>query len=1136
MKSNNTIKYKNIIEKKFTLLRNSFGVLSCVHNLFRLAFIFFVLLFFVVIIEGFRYFSVDSRTLIFNFFLISGIFILIFCFILFLLIKANYFKRYNNENLAKSIEKFYPETRDTLLNGLQIIGLISSNKKGFSHSLARQALENLINEIQNKDFMKIVPWKKIRKSAIYLSLIIVLFISSLFVLPDYFKQSFFRLLQPKVKFHVPMPFSISSINKNIEILGGDTTRISFQCLGNYPEKISLDLNYPDYSDLFLLDVDSSGKAEHILNGVRKDIVYEGFVKNNSIFKPWNRISSGFDTIFVINRPEILKVRITLDYPNYSKLDREIKNVNNTELHVFPGTKVSLKITSDQLLQTAIIKMSDQTMKILNITGNQAEGAFIAMEDSHFHILISNRNKISNIEPVTYRIRISPDSYPNISLINPSKDIALSESMEIPISVLISDDFGFSKALISYKINKKYSTETNKSQTQIFPILDKSITLQELFYNWNLEHLGLGPEDGIEFRIDIFDNDNISGPKKSSSRTISAYFPSLNELFSSVNEQSDEMLDEGKEILNEIESTSKELIEISRELLKNPQMKWEQKAQLEKQIQKTKKAGEKLENISKKLNKFLDEGKKNQLFNPEVLKKYAKLQEAFRNIMTPELKEAMEKLQKALEKMDLKEIKKSLDNFQTSQDQFSKELDRMLKLFKRVKIEQTISELAKRFEDLAKRQNKVDKELGKTSKENQKKLNTLSKQEKSIKQDTEIAKDIMSRIKKDMVDFPIMPDEKLQQLINKMEEMGLMEDLQKAQSELEKGNKPKASPPSSRSKENLESMMKMMQEFQENFNKQTMNEITNDFKKIINKTLQLSQKQEAMRNTINNTPRQSESLMDVAVEQQNIHQNLANIIEELISLSTKTFGVAPSLGKQFGKASSNMQQAISQMEERNIPGASQKAQLATESLNSSAMELMKSMENLEKSGSPSGFENYMKQLQKMAGQQQGLNQNSMDMSMGKPVLGKNGRKMSLQQMAGRQRQIRESLENLQKEIQSGNPRQSGNLGGIAKEMDEVIKDFNNNKILRKTIERQQKILSRLLDAQKSLRTQSYKKERISKVGEDIYRISPGDLPSNLGERKTYLQEKLEKALENKYSKEYEEIIRRYFESLSQQGEN
>ena len=317
----------------------------------------------------------------------------------------------------------------------------------------------------------------------------------------------------------------------------------------------------------------------------------------------------------------------------------------------------------------------------------------------------------------------------------------------------------------------------------------------------------------------------------------------------------------------------------------------------------------------------------------------------------------------------------------------------------------------------------------------------------------------------------------------------------------------------------------MQQFQADFNSEQMQQLMGDFRKVIYKTMQVSQNQEQMSREIKRTPRQSEKLMDVAVRQQQIQQNLATVIADLIALSEKTFGLSPKVGKGLGQAAGAMKDAIRQMEERNTSAAAQSANRATAAINRSALNLMNAMNDLQQSGSASGFEKYMEQLQKMAGQQQGINDETQMLGMGK-----GGQQQALQRLAARQQQLRKSLEELQKEMEQSSD-QTGDLGGIAKDMDEVIKDLQQNRVLRKTLDRQQRILSRLLDAQKSMRTQDYKKERKSVTGEDISRKSPGELPADLGERRTIIRENLEKALKEGYAREVENLIRQYFELIS-----
>jgi hypothetical protein len=108
---------------------------------------------------------------------------------------------------------------------------------------------------------------------------------------------------------------------------------------------------------------------------------------------------------------------------------------------------------------------------------------------------------------------------------------------------------------------------------------------------------------------------------------------------------------------------------------------------------------------------------------------------------------------------------------------------------------------------------------------------------------------------------------------------------------------------------------------------------------------------------------------------------------------------------------------------------------------------------------------------------------------------------------------------------------GDLDKIGEDMEEVAKDFRSGEFRRKTLERQQQILSRMLDAQKSLRTRDFEKERESQVAEDIERSGPEGLPADLGERRNMLQEDLDRALQEGYDQAYEEVLRNYFNQLS-----
>jgi hypothetical protein len=86
-----------------------------------------------------------------------------------------------------------------------------------------------------------------------------------------------------------------------------------------------------------------------------------------------------------------------------------------------------------------------------------------------------------------------------------------------------------------------------------------------------------------------------------------------------------------------------------------------------------------------------------------------------------------------------------------------------------------------------------------------------------------------------------------------------------------------------------------------------------------------------------------------------------------------------------------------------------------------------------------------------------------------------------------------------------------------------------------IERQQRILSRLLDAQKSVREREYSKKRQAEREKNTLTKSPPTLKQEMIERENQLRKELLEALKEGYSSEYKEFIKLYYEILSRESQ-
>ena len=195
---------------------------------------------------------------------------------------------------------------------------------------------------------------------------------------------------------------------------------------------------------------------------------------------------------------------------------------------------------------------------------------------------------------------------------------------------------------------------------------------------------------------------------------------------------------------------------------------------------------------------------------------------------------------------------------------------------------------------------------------------------------------------------------------------------------------------------------------------------------------------------------------MAYKQQIIQDQLNQTINQMIALSKETFSITPQIGKSIGKANNAIEQTKADITNRKIRNAGKNQNLAMEGLNSAALNLFQSIQDMQASGSASGFEQFLKMMQQMAGQQQGINQQGNNLSLGQ--ISSSAQQQILKSMLQGQKNIQKSLQQLIKEIQqSGNQQGQGDLNGIAQDMKDVISDLSKYRYNRKTKDKQQNTL-------------------------------------------------------------------------------
>ena len=330
--------------------------------------------------------------------------------------------------------------------------------------------------------------------------------------------------------------------------------------------------------------------------------------------------------------------------------------------------------------------------------------------------------------------------------------------------------------------------------------------------------------------------------------------------------------------------------------------------------------------------------------------------------------------------------------------------------------------------------------------------------------------------------------------------------------------------------NMKKMQGMVSQLQKEMRQKNQMETFVEMMKSIDDLISLSKEEENLNTKTKNNSGNLSSFKENAKKQNDLIRSLNRVMQQLSKLSQKTFAITPEMGKALGDARRNMLGAIESLQNRNGYLSANRQLQAMSSLNDASGLLKSSLEAMMKGGGQGGMMSLMQQLGQMAQQQMNLN------NLSKMLQQQNGKytQQQLSQLKRLQQQqelIRKSLQELNKEAKTTGKSKSlaADLDEILKQMQEVITNMNNSRLDDNVVQVQERILSKLLDAQRSVNERDYDKRRESFTGKDVIRLSPDDL--TLDEQiKNTLRDELLKAINEGYSKDYEELIKKYFEQL------
>ncbi|MCH2229429.1 MAG: hypothetical protein MK105_03715 [Crocinitomicaceae bacterium] len=1031
---------------------------------------------FVITLEYFGRFGTLIRGFLLFSFIGVNTFIIVRFLVLPLLRLKSYGSRINRKQASTIIGDFFPDVSDRLLNTLQLHDQMNENSAEF---------ELLNASVQQRSAaLSVLPFSEaidIRANSKYLKLlfpIVLLLLVIGLVSPAFLSRGTERVVNFSTEFVEPAPFKFRLLNESLIVEEGQDVLLDLELVGSeLPQNVYL------ISDKgrFVLKKIAKNSFQARLTQVRESTTFS-FEAND--FK-----SKSYDLV-VLGKTALSKLEARIEYPGYLGKDNEvIQNANG--LVVEEGTSITWSI---------LTKNSSVTSFGINgVTSVYNEAGFEHMEsfvdDANCLILMKNKQSLA-LDSTSFQIQVIKDEFPSISV--QEKPDSLKDGVRY-FSGSVGDDYGVRSLSFIYKIK----SESGIERTESIEVGGVVGTESPFVFSVDFRRENLELSDDVTYYFVVGDNDGVNGSKLSSSRKFKYEVPDLeelNDIRSDVQEKSKKGL---QNVLERAAEFNRNVDELKKDILNDERNSWDNQNEVNQLQEEQQSLLDDLKSIQEEIKNSLQE--KNQLseMDKELLEQHELINDLLDDLMDDELREMLKELEDLLKSKNKEAVDDKLDELEMSSEDMRSQLDRSLEMLKKLQVNEKLDDISKELKQLANRQDEL-KEKTRNSK-------NISEEDKKEQKDINEA---FEDLRKDMNDLDSLNSEldRPLQLDSQDEKKQLTsDDLKKAQEELNDNKGKKAAEDQNGASEKMKEMAESLEQMKSESQQQEAQEDLDMLRNILESLVSLSLDQEEVISSFKRVSDNDPSFYNYSKQQRKSIDNTIIVRDSLYALAKRQPKIAKFIDGELNGITSNQELILEDIDERRSKELANHQQYVMTSFNNLALLLNESLADMQKqlanqkpgsgscnkpggkgkpspgSGNPGDMKELLKkQLEDLKKGNQSGGDKPGDNPGSKPG-GKNGSgtlgfgNKQIAKMAAQQSAMRKALEKMRGEMNKDGKGAGNALNPLIQELKEQEQDLINKRLGNNLINRQKKILTRLLESEKAMIERGLDQKRESKEG-------------------------------------------------------
>ncbi|MGI4873696.1 MAG: DUF4175 family protein [Janthinobacterium lividum] len=1020
----------------------------------------------------------------------------------------------SDEQAARQVGELFPDVQDRLLNALQLQGQARDNQ------LLLASLEQRAAQLQGVDFAQgINIQQQSRPLWKYVVPPLALLLLALTFYPALITQGTGRIWHYQRQYSRPAPFAFVLKNKELRVFKGENFTLDVAVAGQaLPATVSL---LADGTERPLTKV--LGHADEFRYTFEQPTQDQTFQLGGAgFFSPEYHLT-------VLERPDLRDFAVRVTYPTYTGRPAEtIRNGGN--LTVPEGSQLRWEFnTAATEALSLVFALPAETVPATR-SGEQFVAERRALRSQPYLVRLQNPNSL-NRDPISYQLTVVPDAPPTLTVEAFSDTTSL---RYLALGGTAQDDYGLTALRLHYQVIRADAKPGATFRSQ--PLALPSGAGGAYSYTWNLGTLNLQPGDRVSYFVEATDNDGVHGPKSTRSRPLEFRLPTRHELDKQLASQANSVASQLSSAAKQSKQLERELAQSQDKLKTKRDMSFQDRKQLQDMLDQKQQLNQQMAQMQQKFDQLQQQQDQQSPKSQELAKKAEELQKLMKDLLDPETKKLYDKLQKLLneQKQPDPEMQKLLQQLENKENTLQKELDRALEMFKQMQFEQKAEKTADRLEQLAKDEEKLaekteqnDKQNpdNKQSSEQQKAENEkLQKEQAEKKQEFDQLKEDMKDLKqqdKELGDQNDMDEQK-------PEQQQTDQDMEQGEQELSKNQNKKASKSQKSAAQHMKKMAQKMKDQMSDDEQEKAQQNVDDLRDILDNLVTLSFDQEKLMKDFRAVDQTDPRFVQLGQTQRKLRDDAQIIQDSLYALAKREPKIQSFVTREVGEMNGRMDESLTHIKQRDVPRATTTQQQAMTSMNNLALmlsdalsQMQSALQQMKGQGPPmpgSGKPGKKKGKGSSPGpgglgkMQKQLNDQIQQLSQS----GKTGRAMSqeLAKLAAQQQMLRQAMQQMSgmpgqgqagkpgqagkdgkdgkeggKEGKDGQPGGSGNAAEMKKLMEQTETDLVNKRLTEQTIQRQQQILTRLLEAEKSARERDQDTKREAQAAQNHPPVFP-----------------------------------------------